>query len=114
LVKIQEAISKKSFGPTRQRRTSLFVGPSFKLLGILAYACGLKLGSASILDQNPILRRLLADFCNGNLICVEYTFMKGIYFKFKEYPVRGGIIFTISLKVTAIIFEHRYCNGTDI
>jgi hypothetical protein len=32
---ILETISKKSFGPTRQRRTSLCVGSSFQLLGIL-------------------------------------------------------------------------------
>jgi len=34
-----EAISKKSFGPTRRRRTSLFVGTAFQILDILEYAC---------------------------------------------------------------------------
>jgi hypothetical protein len=45
---------KKVFWPTRQRRTSLFVGSSHQLLGILEYACGLNLGPALTLNQNPI------------------------------------------------------------
>ena len=40
---------KKFFWP------NLCVGPSSQLLGILAYACGLKLGPALTLGQNPIL-----------------------------------------------------------
>ena len=32
---------------------NLCVEPSFQLLDILEYACGLKLGSALILNQNP-------------------------------------------------------------
>jgi hypothetical protein len=33
---------------------NLCVGPSFQLLEILEYACGLKLGPALTLSQNPI------------------------------------------------------------
>jgi len=32
----------------------IFVGASFQILDILQYACGLKLGSVAILNQNPI------------------------------------------------------------
>jgi hypothetical protein len=38
---------KKVFWP------NLFVGASFQVLEILMYSCGLKLGSASIFNQNP-------------------------------------------------------------
>jgi hypothetical protein len=34
--------------------SNLFVGTSFKILNILQYASGFKLGSAAILNQNPI------------------------------------------------------------
>ena len=40
--------------PLTVRRTSLCVGYSFQLLGILEYACGLNLGPALTLNQNPI------------------------------------------------------------
>jgi hypothetical protein len=33
---------------------NIFVGASFQILDILQYACGLKLGPAAILNQNPI------------------------------------------------------------
>jgi len=33
---------------------NIFVGVSFKILDIQQYASGFKLGSASILNQNPI------------------------------------------------------------
>jgi hypothetical protein len=33
---------------------NIFVGASFQILDIHQYACGLKLGSAAILNQNPI------------------------------------------------------------
>jgi len=60
-----QAISKMSFGPTRQRRTSLFVGAAFQILDNPQVACGLKRGPATrvsakplsedgILNQNPI------------------------------------------------------------
>ena len=39
---------KKVFWP------NFFVGASFKILEILEYACGFKLGSAANLNQNPI------------------------------------------------------------
>jgi len=66
-----EAISTMSFGSTRQRRTSLFVGASFQILDNQQVACGLKLGPAApvsakprfsrgeegILNQNPIFER---------------------------------------------------------
>jgi len=32
----------------------IFVGASFQILDIQQYACGLKLGPAAILNQNPI------------------------------------------------------------
>jgi hypothetical protein len=32
----------------------IFVGASFQILDIQHYACGLKLGPAAILNQNPI------------------------------------------------------------
>jgi hypothetical protein len=49
-----------SFDPILLRRASIFVGASFQILEILEYACGYKLGAASIpvrlggLNQNPI------------------------------------------------------------
>jgi hypothetical protein len=49
-----EAISKMSYDPTRQRRTSVFVGDSFQILEILKYVCGLKLVPAATLNHNPI------------------------------------------------------------
>jgi hypothetical protein len=33
---------------------NIFVGASFQILDIQQYACGLKLGPAAILNQNPI------------------------------------------------------------
>jgi len=33
---------------------NLYVGASFQLLGILLYACGLNIGPALILNQNPM------------------------------------------------------------
>jgi hypothetical protein len=36
---------------------NLCVGPSFQLLDILEYACGLKLGPALTLCQNPIFEK---------------------------------------------------------
>ena len=33
---------------------NIFVGTSFQILNIQQYACGLKLGPAAILNQNPI------------------------------------------------------------
>jgi hypothetical protein len=50
---LQEAISKMSFRPTRQRRTSLGVEPSSQVLDILEYACGLILSLALISNENP-------------------------------------------------------------
>jgi hypothetical protein len=54
-----EANSKKFFGPTFRLRSLSYaetscVGPLFQLLGILQYACGLKLGPALSLNQNPL------------------------------------------------------------
>jgi hypothetical protein len=46
-VKIRSYL-KKVFWP------NLYVGPSIQLLEILEYACGLKLGPALSLNQNPI------------------------------------------------------------
>jgi hypothetical protein len=43
-----EPISKIGFWP------NIFVGASFKILNIQQYASGFKLGSAAILNQNPI------------------------------------------------------------
>jgi hypothetical protein len=57
-----------SFGPTRQRRASIFVGASFQILDNPQVACGFKLGPRApvsakprfscgedgILNQNPI------------------------------------------------------------
>jgi hypothetical protein len=45
---VLEAVSKLSFG-LRLRR----IGASLKILEILMYACGFKLGPASTLNQNP-------------------------------------------------------------
>ena len=47
-----EALSKKSFRPTLQRRTSLGVEPSSQILDILEYACGLILGLVLISNEN--------------------------------------------------------------
>jgi len=40
---------------------NIFVGASFQILAILQYACGLKLGPAAILNQNPIF-----EMASGN------------------------------------------------
>ena len=67
-----EAISKMSFGPTRQRRINIFVGASLQILDIQQYASGLKLGPAArvpakplgedgILNQNPIFEMASRD-----------------------------------------------------
>ena len=55
-----DAISKKFFHPTRQRRTSLGVEPSSQILDMLEYACGLILGLSLISNENP-------NFDNGFL-----------------------------------------------
>jgi len=41
------------------------IGASFQVLEILMYYCGLKLGSASIFDQNPFFEMA----SNKNVIC---------------------------------------------
>jgi hypothetical protein len=51
-----------SWSPAKDSRSHLknvfwpniFVGASFQILDIQQYACGLKLGPAAILNQNPI------------------------------------------------------------
>ena len=59
-----------SFGPIRRRRTSLCVGSSFQLLGILKYSCGLNLGPALTLNQNPIFEMPSNNL--GWIISLEY------------------------------------------
>jgi len=56
-----EAISKMSFGPTRQRRINIFVGASLQILDIQQYASDLKLGPVAILNQNPIFEMASRD-----------------------------------------------------
>ena len=46
----------------------LFVGTSFKILNIQQYASGFKLGSASILKQNPIFEMGSSKFVSDNEI----------------------------------------------
>jgi hypothetical protein len=43
-----------SFGPTRQRRTSVIGGASFQIPIRLRRTSGLKRGPAATLNQNPI------------------------------------------------------------
>jgi len=45
---VLEVVSKLSFGLRLWR-----IGASFKILEILMYACGFKLGTAATLNQNP-------------------------------------------------------------
>jgi len=48
VLQISRSYLKNAFWP------NIFVGASFQILDIQKYACGLKLGPAAILNQNPI------------------------------------------------------------
>jgi len=62
-----EAISKKSFRPIRRRRTSIGVEPSYQVLDILEYACGLILGLALISTENPNFEMASSMFIKKNV-----------------------------------------------
>jgi hypothetical protein len=46
---------------------NIFVGVSFKILDIQQYACGYKLGSAAILNQNPIFEMASGETLNSKM-----------------------------------------------
>ena len=47
---------------------NLCVGPSFQVLDILQYACGLKRGPALILNQNPLF-----EIASNTICCMSNT-----------------------------------------
>jgi hypothetical protein len=46
---------------------NIFVGAAFQILDIQPYACGLKLGPAAILNQNPIFEMTSRYVSNQDL-----------------------------------------------